>query len=155
MNSSKTMDKKQKSLKTHSTLNRYPQKVKDELFDNDFFDVRDLVQVKYEMLRKVSVDKKPISNTAVNFGFSRPVFYQSRKAFENNGIMGLIPKKRGPKFPHKVNQDVITFVQELMAGDEKLSMEEISRRVKLDLGIEVHPTNISRQLKVKLKKNAK
>lgn len=125
------------------------------MFDDDFFDARDLVQVKYEMLRKVRVDKETISNAAADFGFSRPAFYQSKEAFENDGIMGLIPKKRGPRSPHKVNHEVITLVQNLMAGDEELSMEEITRRVESDLGIKVHPTNIARQLKVKSKKNLK
>jgi transposase len=149
----KPTDKKINTLKKYSALNRQPQKVQDKLFDqDDFFDARDLVQVKYEMLRKVRVDKNTVSDVAADFGFSRPSFYQARAAFENEGVAGLIPKKRGPRAPHKINQQVLEFVQGLMESDEKLTLEEIARRVDTDLGVKVHPTNIARRLKAASKK---
>ena len=59
----KPTDKKLNALKKYSALNRQPQRVRDKLFDqDDFFDAWDLVQVKYEMLRKVQVDKKTVSD---------------------------------------------------------------------------------------------
>lgn len=146
-------DKKLNALKKYSALNRQPQRVRDKLFDqDDFFDAWDLVQVKYEMLRKVQVDKKTVSDVAADFGFSRPSFYQAKAAFENEGLAGLIPKKRGPRAPHKINQQVLGFVQALMESDEGLTLEEIAKRVETDLGVKVHPTNIARQLKVASKK---
>jgi len=73
--------KKLKSLKRYSALNRQPQRVQDDLFhQDDFFDARDLVQVKYEMLRRVRVEKKAVSEVASCFGFSRPSFYQRPKS---------------------------------------------------------------------------
>jgi hypothetical protein len=43
-------------LKKHGTLNLQSEKVKHALFQNsDFFDARDLVQVKYEMVRQQGV----------------------------------------------------------------------------------------------------
>ena len=42
------------ALRRHSSLNPHPEKVRDELFlSNAFFDPCDIVQVKYEMLRRV------------------------------------------------------------------------------------------------------
>ena len=47
-------DPKLRSLQQQGTLNPRPQAVTDERFANsEFFDARDLVQVKYEMLRRV------------------------------------------------------------------------------------------------------
>ena len=37
----------------------------------DFFDARDLVQVKYEMVRKTDVEDVPVAVAAAAFGFSR------------------------------------------------------------------------------------
>jgi DNA-binding NarL/FixJ family response regulator len=51
-----------------------------------------------------------------------------------------------------VNQQVLAFVQALLQSDDGLSLEEIARRVETDLGVKVHPTNISRRLKVASKK---
>ncbi|WP_320043032.1 helix-turn-helix domain containing protein [uncultured Desulfobacter sp.] len=149
----KTTNEKINALKKYSALNPQPQKIRDALFDqDDFFDARDLVQVKYEMLRKVRVEKKTVSSVAADFGFSRPSFYQAKAAFEDEGLAGLIPKKRGPQAPHKINQQVLEFIQELIKSGEKLTQEEIAKRVEKDLGVKVHPTNIARRLKVASKK---
>ena len=44
-------DAKTRSLKQHGCLNPHAERVRDELFlSNAFFDPRDLVQVRYEML---------------------------------------------------------------------------------------------------------
>lgn len=149
----KVSDQKRNALEKHAALNRQPQRVKDKLFDqDDFFDARDLVQVKYEMLRKARVEKETVSNVATDFGFSRPSFYQAKEAFENEGVAGLIPKKRGPRRPHKVSREVLDFVQDLMEKEQGLSLEKITKRVETDLCIKVHSTNISRQLKAESKK---
>ena len=47
-------DAKLRSLREQGTLNPRPQAVTDDLFTaSEFFDPHDLVQVKYEMLRRV------------------------------------------------------------------------------------------------------
>ena len=49
---------KRQTLRRHGTLNPHPETVADRLFRNsDFFDADDMVQIKYEMLRHVPVDK--------------------------------------------------------------------------------------------------
>jgi hypothetical protein len=51
------LDSKGESLRHQGVLNPHPQKVADPLFlRGEFFDPRDLVQVKYEMLRRVRVE---------------------------------------------------------------------------------------------------
>jgi hypothetical protein len=58
-------DKKLESLRAQGTLNPHPQDVSHPVFqDNEFFDARDLVQVKYEMLRQVRVEKAPRKRSA-------------------------------------------------------------------------------------------
>ena len=67
---------KRDALKRHGTLNPHPNAVTDPLFQTgDFFDRDDLVQVKYEMLRRVTVDKQSVTQSATAFGFSRPTYY--------------------------------------------------------------------------------
>jgi predicted DNA-binding protein (UPF0251 family) len=48
---------------------------------NDFFDTRDLLQAKYEMLRRVDIDGWSFTQAAQALGVSRPVFYPARTAF--------------------------------------------------------------------------
>ena len=88
---------------------RVPKHVQDELFrTNEFFDPRDLVQVKYEMLRRAQVEGLPISQAAEGFGFSRPAYYHALEAFQAHGLPGLIRKRPGPKRAHKFPRKSLT-----------------------------------------------
>ena len=71
------------TLRRQGTCNPHPETVTHSLFqgkDSDFFDARDLLQVKYEMLRSVDADKDTVTQAAAAFGFSRPSFYQAAEA---------------------------------------------------------------------------
>lgn len=139
---------KQKALRQHGTLNPRPQDVQHRLFrDSNFFDPDDLLQVKYEMLRQVHVDHRPISQAAHEFGFSRPSFYQANAAFEQAGLTGLVPLKRGPRSGHKLIPEVMEAVRAMQMADPSLSFVQLAALVKTDFNIQVHPRSIERQLR--------
>ena len=55
-------DPKNLALRQQGSLHPHPEEVADDLFlTNEFFDSRDLVQVKYEMLRRVDSESQPVS----------------------------------------------------------------------------------------------
>ena len=138
---------KQKTLQQHGTLNPRPQDVRHPLFQNsEFFDPNDAVQVKYEMLRQVQVDKRAVSRTAKEFGFSRPSFYQAEFAFEQGGLPGLLPQKRGPRNGHKLTPEVMEFVAEQRTVEPSLSFAQLAERVQQHFRVKVHPRSIERQL---------
>ena len=75
------LDPKAAALAETRTLNPRPETVRDEQFgSSEFFDARDVVQVKYEMVRRVRVDGAPVTAAAAAFGFSRPSFYEAAAA---------------------------------------------------------------------------
>ena len=93
MPSDRPKQPKREALKRYGTLNPHPDGVTDPLFQTgDFFDPDDLVQVKYEMLRRVRVDKQSVSQSASAFGFSRPTYYQAEDDFQREGLAGLLPE---------------------------------------------------------------
>src|SRR2546425_3774989 len=49
----------------------------------------DLLQVRYEMLRRHSVERVSIVDVATKFGVSRPTVYQAQAAFQQAGLSGL------------------------------------------------------------------
>lgn len=149
----KNQDQKREALKKHGVLHKRPEQVTDELFrQGDFFDPRDLVQVKYEMLRRIYKDKKTIQTVARAFGFSRPSVYKAQSAFESDGLSGLIPARTGPRQAHKLNEAVVGFVKVERDGNVSIGAEELARRVKEKFGIAVHPRSIERKLQQKEKK---
>jgi transposase len=138
---------KRQLLRQFGTLNPNSQNVTHPLFqDSDFFDPHDLVQVKYEMPRQVRVDRQPISQTAREFGFSRPSFYQTQFTFEQGGLAGLLPHKRGPKSGHKLTARIMQFVAEQRAAQPELSFARLAELAKQNFGLQVHPRSIERQL---------
>ena len=101
-----------KKLKEQGILNPNAEKVKDALFEKyDFFNPQDLLQVKYEMLRRVQKDGWTVLKASQQFGFSRPSFYKTQNDFSTKGLPGLIPRQKGPKEAHKLSGDVMEFVE--------------------------------------------
>lgn len=144
---------KRRALQERGSLNPRPQKVRDELFQSStFFDSRDLVQVKYEMLRRVQEDGQEVSRAAATFGLSRPSFYKAQGSFAREGICGLVPKKRGPKGGHKLADTVMTFVHNVREKDESLDARAIAQLIKQKFQLTVHPRSVERALKRQGKK---
>ena len=138
-------DAKLEALRQQGTLNPRPDEVTDELFSGgSFFDPRDLVQVKYEMLRCVQADSKSITDAADTFGFSRPSFYQAQSAFEQDGLAGLVPRKRGPKQAHKLTEEVLAFIRETRQNAPTMAAAELARLIHQRFGTTVHPRRIQR-----------
>jgi transposase len=140
-------DPKDLALRQQGSFHPHSDQVTDELFlSNEFFDARDLVQVKYEMLRRVQSEGQPVSRSAASFGFSRPSFYQTQAAFQQGGLPALMPHKRGPKEPHKITAEVLAFVRQVRQQDPALRPADLAAHVKDKYGIPVHPRSIERAL---------
>jgi transposase len=140
-------DAKFEALQQQGTLNPRPKQVRDELFlQDEFFDPRDLVQVKYEMLRRVQAEGQSVTDASANFGFSRPSFYQALSAFEQDGLSGLVPHKRGPKQAHKLTHQVLTFIGEVRQKEPSVRLLDLVKLIQERFGIRVHPRSIERSL---------
>ena len=145
-------DPKSASLSAHATLNPYPEKVTDGFFGHPFFDPRDLVQVRYEMLRRVRIDGQGVGATATGFGFSRVRLYQLRKRFEVEGLNGLLPQSKGPQRAHKLTDEVLTYIWDTLKDEPELRTAELPGRVAKRFGISVHLRSIERALARRQKK---
>ncbi|NIA16432.1 MAG: helix-turn-helix domain-containing protein [Nitrospiraceae bacterium] len=143
----KRRNPKLETLRNQGTLNPHPEQVRDELFlGHDFFDPHDLLQVKYEMLRKRRVEGVYVTQAAEVFGFSRPSFYQALEAFEAEGLSGLIPHRRGPKQAHKLTEAIMAYVRDALTADESLRTADLVRMVGERFDVHVHPRSLERAL---------
>ena len=156
MPSRKKPDPKTDALRARGCLNSRPERVADDVFaSDDFFDARDIVQVKYEMLRRAEVDGISVKAAAAAFGFSRPSFYQARTAVEREGVAGLVPAKPGPRRAHKLSEEVVDYVLETIADGEVSRSTELAQAVKDQFDIDVHPRSIERAIARREKKTAR
>jgi transposase len=144
---SRRLDPKVQALQETGTLNARPQRVTDALFQtHEFFDARDLVQIKYEMLRRAEVDGHSVTQAAAAFGFSRLTFYQARATLAQAGLAGLVPRKRGPRQGHKLNEAVVRFLEQARSDNPELRAVALADRVAERFGVRVHPRSIERAL---------
>lgn len=141
------------ALRRQGTLHPHPEAVSDPLFQSgEFFDPHDLVQVKYEMLRRAEVDGAPVSQAASAFGFSRPTFYQAQDAFARAGLPGLIPLKKGPRRAHKLTAEILEFVVRLQAEQPDSRPAALARAIRQEFAVKVHPRSVERALARRQKK---
>ena len=145
-------DPKSQALGHDGALNPHPEAIQDPLFaSNPFFDPKDLVQVRYEMVRRHRADGLPISDVAPAFGVSRPTFYKAQSALAAAGLAGLVPKPRGPKDGHKISAEVVAFITNLKAEDPKLTTPQCLAAIEAQFAIKVHRRSLERALARKKK----
>ena len=118
----------------------------------EFFDPRDSVQVKYEMLRRVRTDGTSVAQAAADFGFSRPAYYQALEAFQAAGLPGLVRKRPGPRRAHKLSEEVMAYLERLRAEDANLAAADLANRLRREFALDIHPRTIEKALKKKQKK---
>jgi transposase len=148
----KQPNQKTLELKRTGTLNPRPDSVSDPLFkENPFFDPKDLLQIRYEMLRRHSVEGVSIVDVATRFGVSRPTVYQAQSAFQQAGLSGLLPKHRGPKERHKLTPEVLQYAQSWRAGEPGATTIACVKAIQEKFGITVHRRSLERGLASKKK----
>lgn len=153
MSPTRTPDPKLRALTDSGTVNPHPEAVRDPAFvGSDFFDPRDLVQVKYEMLRRVHVEHACIAAVAAQFGLSRPTFYKVQADFARTGLTGLLPGKRGPRGAHKLTPEVLDFIERVQATEAGLDAPALAERINQHFGYSVHRRTVERALAREKKK---
>jgi transposase len=146
-------DAKIAALREQHALNPHPSAVQDDAFRiHDFFDPRDLVQVRYEMLRRHRVEGKPVIEASAAFGLSRQAFYKTSTAFGQQGVSGLLPRRRGPRGAHKCSDEVLDFVEQWREGRQQWSALLVADAVKERFGLRINPRSIGRALDRRKKK---
>lgn len=149
--------RRRQALQAHGASHPRPQGVTDPLFRGSaFFDPNDLVQVKYEMLRSVAKEGRAVVDAAEAFGLSRPVYYVTWELFKREGLPGLLPRKRGPKRPHKLTEEALVVLAQAVREAERMpGGAELAELLIERCGIHAHPRTILRRLLPHLKRQEK
>ena len=140
-------DPKAAALREARCLNPHPGQVTDEAFgSSDFFDARDVVQVKYEMVRAVREDAAAVTAAAAAFGFSRQSYYAAATALDAGGLPALVPARPGPRGAHKLTDQVCAFCEQQLAASPGLRAKDLAGLIEENFGVRVHPRSVERAL---------
>jgi transposase len=146
-------DSKKAALRAAGALHPNPNAIRDEAFlQGDFFDPNDLVQVKYEMLRRHREEQKTVAEVARAFSTSRQAFYSAKALFDSHGIPGLLPKRRGPRGAHKCTDEVLDFAEQWKDEHPAEGTIRLAEVIEQRFGIHIHPRSIDRALVRRKKK---
>lgn len=149
-------DPKETALAEARCLNPHPEQVRDEAFlASEFFDARDVVQVKYEMVRRVKADGAPVTQAAAAFGYSRPSYYQAAAALERSGLEGLVPARPGPRGGHKLTEQILAWAEQQLAADPALRPAQLAGPIEASFGVRAHPRSIERALARRRERHSK
>ena len=140
-------DPKEAALAGARCLNPHPEQVTDaEFLASDFFDARDAVQVKYEMVRKVKAGGAPVTEAAAAFGYSRPAYYAAAAALEASGLEGLVPARPGPRGAHKLTEPILAWAEQQRTASPGLRPAQLADPIEQAFGVRVHPRSVERAL---------
>jgi transposase len=140
-------DPKETALAEARCLNPHPEQVRDEAFlASEFFDARDVVQVKYEIVRRVEAEGAPVTRAAAAFGYSRPSYYQAAGALARSGLEGLVPARPGPRAGHKLTDQICAWAARQLDADPALRPAQMAAPIEQAFGVRAHPRSIERAL---------
>jgi transposase len=149
-------DPKEAALAATRCLNPHPEQVTDPAFlASEFFDARDAVQVKYEMVRKVKADGAPVTAAAAAFGYSRPAYYEAAAALDRSGLEGLVPARPGPRGPHKLTGQILTWAEQQLAASPGLRPAQLVPLIQESFGVRVHPRSVEKALARRRERHSK
>jgi len=136
------------ALAASGTLNPTTQAVRDPLFcSGGFFDRHDLLQLRYEMIRRHRVENLSVGATAELFGVSLPTAYQAHAAFTAGGLAGLPPKRRGPKQGHKLAPEILAHIGQRRRERPDWRAREVQTELQQCFGLTVHRRSVERVLR--------
>ncbi len=142
-------NKKSEHLRKSGTLNPHPEAVSDPLFEGSpFFDPRDLLQVRYEMIR---AHKKgtTLEEAAARYGMSVPTCVRAKRAFREGGLHALIPGRRGPRGPRKITPEILEFAESYRATHGDVSIRKLAALISEHFSVRIHFSGLHRALSKK------
>lgn len=104
------------------------------------FDPRDLVQVKYDMLRFVRKAGVSVSESARRFGVTRPTWYKANRADNRHWC------RPGPRRPRKLTDRIVATLRTSNAAWPELRSRDFIELVQREFGLSVHRRTIVRAL---------
>lgn len=145
-------DSKTRHLRQSGTLNPNPEKVADPLFaHSEFFDPRDILQVRYEMVRHS--EEASLREAAERFGTSVPTCVRANRAFREGGLQALIPRRRGPRGAHKITAEIIAFVEDYRTRHGPVGSRKLVPLIAERFGVSLHPRGLDKAI-ARAKKNS-
>ena len=140
-------DPKVAALRESRCLNPHPGQVTDEAFlAEEFFDARDAVQVKYEMVRASAWTARRSPPQRQRSGTPGRRTTRQPPRWPPPGWTAWCRPSPGPRGGHKLTGQILSWAEQQLAGDPALRRPAWPGRSPTAFGVRVHPRSIERAL---------
>jgi transposase len=95
-----------------------------------------------EMVRRHRIDGLAVTEVAALFGVSRQTVYNVTRAYDDEGLAGLVPAKSGPRDGFKCTTEIVDYLLRCLRRDATLAATELARKVESRFGVALHPNTI-------------
>ena len=141
---------KQSHLKKSNTFNTKSDKITARLFaDNELMDPQDLLQVRYELVRAIEYDKKPIKEICAEYGVSATTARRYIDDLRKGGLIALVPDPKGPSGPTKLTKEAAEFIENYLKENPRASGGKIHNALEAKLHLGVSKRTVERFLSKK------
>lgn len=98
------------------------------------------------MLFSANISDKPVEDLVKDFGYSSKVtFYNKLNSFQEEGSVGIMLKKRGPKNPFKRSEELVKRAIAIKFEEPRITVDELLMRLTLE-GFELSKRTLQRVL---------
>ena len=137
-------------LKESNTFNAKSDKVSAQIFaDNKLMDPQDLLQVRYEMVRAIELDNKPVNEICAEYGVSASTARRYLDDLRKGGLIALVPEPKGPSGPTKLTKEAVRFIEDYPKDSPRASGGKIHNALEAKLHLGISKRTVERYLSKK------
>ena len=149
-------DPKEAALAAARCLNPHPEQVSDpEFLASEFFDARDVVQVKYEMVRKVKAAAPRSPRPPRRSGTPGRRTTRRPPRWSAPGWRGWSRPGPGRAAPTSSPRRSCAWAEEQLAADPGAAPGAAGRPIEESFGVRVHPRSVERALARRRERHSK
>ena len=143
------MDKESR-LKESNTYNPKSDMITASIFaNNQLMDPKDLLQVRYELVRAIKCESKPIREICSEYGVSVSTARRYAEDLKKGGLIALVPEQKGPSGPTKLTKEASDFIDAYRKKNPESSGGKIHSALESKLHTGVSKRTVERYLSKK------
>ena len=123
--------------------------------DSDLFDPKDLLQVRYEMVRSIKEGVITLDEVPSKYGVSAMTAKRCVSSLEKGGIIALVPERKGPKGPSSLDDESLRFIDSYIAEHPKASGRKVHDALEAEKHVGVSKRTVERYLSSKKAKGGR
>ena len=147
---------KEAFLKANHTFNfRNDKVIASRFIESDLYASRDLLQVRYELVRSIEEGDIALDEVPDKYGVSSVTAKRYVRSFKEGGMIALVPEQKGPKGPSSLDDEALRFIDSYIAEHPKASGRKVHEALESERHLGISKRTVERYLSSKKAKGGR